>query len=63
MARIRTQERGQHPDGGRLAGAVGAQQRDHGAVFDLQGEVLDGDEVAKALRQALGVDGNFCHGP
>ena len=31
--------------------------------LDLQGEVLDGGEVAKALRQALGVNGNFCHGP
>jgi hypothetical protein len=62
-ALIGTQQRRQHAHGGRLAGAVGPQQRHDGAVLHLQVEILDGGEVAEALRQACCLYGVFCHGP
>jgi hypothetical protein len=42
-------ETGQHPQQRGLAAARGAEQREELAVVDIQGEVIDGGEIAKAL--------------
>ena len=47
-------QRGQDPDRGRLAGAVVAEQAEHGAGGDVEVEVPEGPEVAEALPEAAG---------
>src|SRR5207237_1430332 len=49
-------ERGQHPQRGRLAGAVGSEQPEHLALLDLERELADRDLVAEALPEGLGAD-------
>src|SRR5439155_15187355 len=46
----------QHPYGGGLAGAVGAQEAEH-ALLHRQVQPPDGRQRAVALRQASGLDG------
>jgi hypothetical protein len=43
----------QHTDGGGLAGAVGADQREHGAFGHAQAEVFDGLEAAESFRDVM----------
>jgi hypothetical protein len=51
----------QDTDRGRLAGAVGAEQPEHGARRDLEVDPVQGDDVAEALDQALHQDGGIAH--
>ena len=46
----------QHLDGGRLAGAVRAEDRGHGTGLGGEGEAFDGDQVAVANHQVLHLD-------
>ena len=46
----------QHPQGGRLAGAVGAEEAGHRALVDLEVELVDGEHVAEALGEPLHAD-------
>jgi hypothetical protein len=50
----------QGAQGGGLAGPVGAQEADHGALVDFEAEVVDGEHVAEALGESL--DGDDGHG-
>ena len=47
---------GHHPDGRRLAGAVGPEQSEDRPLGHLEADVVDGGEVAEALDQADGLD-------
>src|SRR5512133_3947774 len=49
----------QGAQGGGLAGPVGAQEADHGALVDLEAEVVDGDDLPEALGESL--DGDDGH--
>jgi hypothetical protein len=51
----------QDADRGRLAGAVGAEQPEHGARRDLEVDAGQGDHVAEAFGQALHQDGGVAH--
>jgi AcrR family transcriptional regulator len=55
-AAVGAQERGEDADGRRLAGAVGAEQREHGARLDPQVEAGQDGRVAEGLPQVLGLD-------
>src|SRR5262249_516319 len=46
-----------HADRGRLAGAVRAEQPEHHAVRDGEGEIVDSLESAEGLRDVLELDG------
>jgi hypothetical protein len=50
------QQRRQHPQGGRLAGAVRAEEAEDLAGGDVEGDVVDGDHVVEALRESLDLD-------
>ncbi len=54
--RARHLEAGKHAKKRSLAAAGGAQQREELALEDIEGHVVDGDEVAKALRHVLKAD-------
>jgi hypothetical protein len=56
------QEAQQQPDGGGLAGAVGAEEADHLARVNLQGERVDGGDRAEAFGQLVGDDRRDGHG-
>ena len=56
-AGVGTEQRGEDPHGGRLAGPVGAEQGEHGAFGYVQGESGEGLDVAVRLRE---VDGDDC---
>jgi len=56
-ARVGTQERGEHPDRRRLAGAVGPEHAVHGAALDGQVDAVDGARRAKALDEPGRFDG------
>ena len=47
----RTQQRGQHLDGGRFAGAVGAEKGEYLSLRDVKRDVLDSGKVAEGLDQ------------
>ena len=47
----RTQQRGQHLDGGSFARAVGAEKGEYLSLRDVERDVLDGGEVAEGLDQ------------
>ena len=47
----------EHPQGGRLAGAVGAEEAHDRPGVDLEVELVDGEHVAEALGEALDADG------
>jgi hypothetical protein len=55
-AAVGSQEGGEHPDRGRLAGAVRAEQAADGAGGDRQVEPVERPGVAEALVEALGLD-------
>ena len=46
----------QHPHRRRLAGAVGAEQRDDLALRDFEADVVDGDAGAEVAGEAMGGD-------
>ena len=56
------QQRAQHPHGGRLAGAVGAEEAVDLAFGDLEIDVVDRGEAVELAHEALGADGDFAHG-
>src|SRR5689334_13244130 len=58
-SRRRREEAGEYPDRGRLAGAVGAKEAEHLAGGDVEGDVIDGGEVAKATRELARFDRNL----
>src|SRR4029453_19553762 len=47
----------EQPQGGRLAGAVGAEEAHDRPGVDLEVELVDGEHVAEALGEALDADG------
>jgi hypothetical protein len=47
----------EHPQGGGLPGAVGAEEADHRALLDLEAEAVDGEDVAEAFGESVDVDG------
>ena len=51
------QQAQQHGDGGGLAGAVAAQQPEHGAARHREGQVVDCDDLAVHLAQVPDHDG------
>ena len=46
----------QHPQGRRLAGAVGAEEAGHGSGAGAEAQIVDGGDVAEALGQSLNLD-------
>ena len=56
-ARGRRQQRRQHADERRLAGAVRAEQAEDLALFDGEADAVDGGEVAEPLDDLPDVDG------
>ena len=50
------EQRGQDPDRGRLPGAVGAEQPEHGPLLDLEVDPAERLDVAVGLLQALDLD-------
>ena len=70
-ARVETEELGrsrrraleveQRPDRRRLPGAVGPQEAEHLAWFDVEVDVLDATSAAVALRQLMGLDHRRAH--
>jgi len=57
LARGRLEQPQQHGDGGGLAGAVAAQQAEHGATPRGEGQIVDRDDLAVHLAQVLDLDG------
>ena len=51
----------EHVDGRRLAGAVGAEEREDLAAGDLEVETVEDDLASERLSQAPDVDGGGCH--
>ena len=60
LAGRRLEERGQDPEGRRLAGAVGPDQAEDLALLDVEVEAGDGERLVVALHEALGLD-DRCH--
>ena len=56
LALGRVAQRGEDADGGGLAGAVVAEQAEHGAGRHVEVEVAEGPEVVEALAEPLGPD-------
>ena len=56
-ALARLDERGQHPDGRRLARAVGAEQAEDLAAADVERHVADGPAIPESAAQPDGVEG------
>ena len=57
LAGVGAEDRRQHPHGSGLAGAVGAEQAEHGCGRDLEVDAVERDDVAEALLQTLDCDG------
>jgi hypothetical protein len=57
LARVGAEQAEQDPDGGRLAGAVGAEEAVDLAGGDLELELVEGTHVAERLRQPGDGDG------
>jgi hypothetical protein len=53
----------QHADRRRLPGTVGAEEAEHLALGDLEGEVVDRRLLAEAFGEALGADGTHRRSP
>ena len=62
-ARVGLEQRGEDAHGGRLAGAVGAEQAEDGALARLQVDPVERDDVPVRLGEALSDDGWFGHRP
>ena len=59
-ARVGAEQAEQHPDGRRLAGAVGPEEAVHLARLDLEVEAVERTDVAERLLQRRDLDD--CHG-
>jgi len=59
LAGVGPQDRGEDPDGGRLAGAVGAEEAEHGAGRDGEIDPVEGGDVSEPLDEAGGDDGGL----
>ena len=59
VPRVGAEDGGEDAHGGRLAGAVGPEQSEHGAGLDLEGDPVEGADVAAGedLDQIVGLDG------
>jgi hypothetical protein len=55
-ARGRSQQPGEHLDGGGLAGAIGAEEAEELSGGDAEVHILHGNEVSEAASQILGCD-------
>ena len=55
-------QRGHHPHGRRLAGAVGPEQPEHRPLGDREADVVDGGLVTETLDEVLGLDRQGGHG-
>ena len=62
-ARVGAQPAEQHPDRGRLARAVGAEEAVHLTGRDLQVEAVEGAGLAEGLDQVVNVDRAVVHVP
>ena len=63
-AAVRRQEGGENADGGRLARPVGAEKPEDAARLDAEVDLVEGDDVAVTLPQAVGLDrGSPRHDP
>src|SRR5450759_2706160 len=51
--RRRARQRAEHPDGGRLAGAVRPEEPEDLTLWDVEADLVDGFELAEVLAQAL----------
>jgi hypothetical protein len=56
-ARGRGDQAQEHPQGGGLAGPVGAEEAGHRPRVDVEAEVVDGEHVAEPLAEPLHADG------
>ncbi len=61
-ARSRRNEAGEHPDGGGLAGAIGAEEPEEGAARDREGEPIDSGPAVVDLAQIADGDGGCGRG-
>ena len=59
---IGAEQRGEDAHRGGLAGAVGSEQTDDGAIGDREIESVDGLDVAEVLDQPFGMDRSVCGG-
>ena len=57
LAGRRLEQAEQHGDGRGLAGAVAAQQAEHGAARHREGQIVDCDDLAVHLAQVPDLDG------
>ncbi len=57
VAGARREQAGEHLDGGRLAGAVGAEEAEDLALGDLEAHMVDGDEIAERAGEIADLDG------
>ena len=63
VAGVGDEQGGQDADGGRLAGAVGAEHTEDGAASDGEVDALQRLRLAEVLDEALGLDHQvLCHG-
>jgi hypothetical protein len=58
LTRVGRQQRGEHAHGGRLAGAVGAEQAEHRAAPHGKVDAVQRDRLTEALDEPLGLDGD-----
>ena len=61
LAGVGAHQGGQDPNGGGLAGAVGAEEPEHGAGWDGQVQVLQGVDLPEGLAQPFGLDRQLAH--
>ena len=59
----RPQQTAQHADGGRLAGAVGAEKAEDLAGFDVERQLIDGRERAEPARELVDLDAQATSSP
>ena len=59
LAAVETEQRGEHADGGGLAGTIGAKHAVDDARRDIEIDVIDSALVAKVLDEAVCLDCPF----
>ncbi|GAA3087142.1 hypothetical protein GCM10010336_07120 [Streptomyces goshikiensis] len=57
LAAVGLEQGGQDAHGGGLAGAVGAEQAQHGAFGDIEVHAVQSPDITEGLDQTLGVNG------
>ena len=58
----RRQDRREDPDRGRLPGAVGAEEAEHGAGLHREGHAVERDDLPELLPDVFHLDGRVAHG-